>query len=397
MFSPLYLGAMLAGKGVKTLIPIDGTINIVSISASIMDQSFTNEEEAARSFYTEGGLAVKVHNRAVSGDVIANTLAALPANLSEFAGQEENTIFLYHGPGNNVSNDGPYPGGAVEIEAGVRKVFEDILAAGFYCVASNITYRVPPASNPSEPYNINIIEPLIEEILPTWMGNTGPIVDMYQLYYDNQANIDPDGVHPDSILEKITTNYFAQKVGGAFSQINPPNITIKNIVVSCGGDYANPAIPNILAAYGSFSSPSNVGEAEGNLFGQISTLTSKRALSGRGNAGDTSESLTNDYLLTYYLYTDDDSVQTVDIDLGVDYADSYTVKVTASRDTTDTDRITDYTIGGVTKQIDAAANPPEIVAWTGVTGQQLLDNGIQWKRAVGSSFGYLNGFSIEKE
>ncbi len=402
-FAPL-LGSVVddgVTPGPGTPISIDGNINIVAISASIMDQSFSDEIQAAQSFYREGGLAVTVYNRAVSGDRIANTLEDLPANLAEFAEQEDNTIFLYHGPGNNVSVSGPYPGGEDEINTGVRQLIADILGAGFYLAMSNITYRVPPGSNPTEPYNTSIIEPIIVELLPDWANNDGTaFIDMYQFYFDNQANIDPDGIHPDATLEKLTTEYFGLKVGEKTEQTNAPVVVMEDVVVQLGNNSVN-RLPNWLNSSSKLieNRPSNIGE-DNTLFGSISSDATLSSDQGRGNAGDTSESLTNDSLLTGYLYADDDSVKTIDVDFDltvVDPLSTYTVSATASREATATDRITEVTVGGVTKTIDATAIPAEIISFTGVTAQELFDNGIVWNRQAGSTFSYLSGIRITKE
>lgn len=383
---------------------IDGVINLVVVGASIMELTYANEEaraDGSTQLY-KNGVYAKIYERATSGDTTAEILEDLPAVLAEFAGQEANTFICPHGGGNDISDAGAYPAAAATLAANYRQILEDIIAAGFHAVGTSISDRVAPYPTDIEPYNTNVIEPLIQELTPLfWNEETSrPVIDMWEIsnQYSDTGFID-DGIHPNDIGKALNRIGIAEGFATKVNQINAPLGGIQDLVLTIGSR-DNPDIPNWLDGNQYFPSVFMPVNVDGNdaISAFLSTeISGDSADNGRGNAGDTSQSLTNDLLLSSYMYdaTDEGKEITVDVGYG-QYEDTFTVSCTASR-IASSDAYTEVTIGGVTKVLNTAAIIPEIITFTGVTGQQLLDAGIKWNRQTGTSTAYFSGARVTKE
>lgn len=375
-------------------ISISGNINFVVVGASIMNQSFTDENAAIQEFFVDG-LVVDVFNRATSGDDTSDLLLKLPGYLAEFSGQEANTIFFVHIGGNNLSGAGwDSPAGAL-LETEWREIVQDILDAGFYCSASPLTYRLEPNIQ-SEPFNDNLITPALIDLIPFWASGGVPIVDLYTAVFDNSGTwLEPDGTHPNSTGEAGIRSYISENASPKINQSGVTDKQWENVVVEMGDE---PFI-NVVTNTGTLSTVLNVDSS--NVFNASILITGGSMAinnTGRGNSGDSSISLTNDDLLSDSIFIQDNDTRTIKIGLiPFDPSATYTVRITASREVTASDRKSDFIVDGITIQNDATAIPPDIEEWTGVTGQALFDGGIQWSRAAGSTFGYLSGIQIIKE
>jgi len=99
--------------------------DIVVFGASIMEQSFSDTSDT-ESKWLDSGAIVDVHERATSGDDTAQMITRLPAIITEFQANADKTLFVIHWGGNDVSRDGPYPGGAATMEANMRSMLDDI-------------------------------------------------------------------------------------------------------------------------------------------------------------------------------------------------------------------------------------------------------------------------------
>jgi len=381
---------------------IDGELNIVVIGASIMHSlvNTSSERQQLGDDFASNGIVATAYDRATGGFTTTDLLAELPATLLEFKGQEANTIFPLHIGGNNLTQNGAYPAANPTLVTEWREIVQMIIDAGFVVVPSPISYR---DSVDSVPYNVNDLIPIIQELTPKWITGSSAFFDLYQLIFNNRDWL-TDGTHLDSTGQDLTRKYMAKQISDNITQVNvpviilPPTSAIMSDVVIDLGSEENPDIFNKVESSGTLT---DLRDIDGTIvLGSSFTFESAGGASntGRGNAGDTSTSLTNDILLTNFIFNGSSGTKTITINVG-DFvpADTFTIKITASRDTTAIDRITEYTIDGVTLEIDAANNPPLIVEFNNVTGQELLDNGIQWNKKAGSSFGYINGIRIIKE
>lgn len=383
----------VTSKGVITgglLLDID---TIVVFGASIMEQSFGefNFEQLASDAFASNSVDVAVHSRATSGDNTTQMIAKLPAIISEFSASAANTLFVIHWAGNDISQLGPYPGGATTIDTNCRAMCQDIIDAGFKIAMSNTTYRIPPASNPTAPYNLNIMDSVIADfaIIP---------MDLYDLTINNQVTwYEGDGIHPSTAGKDMNRVYVADTCSPLLIKASE---LLVDVVLQLGDNGVYPAGNNSAVTNETISLNRNVDLS---LVADSQFTTSGiegAAAQGRGNVSnpsDTSISLTNNNGLSSYVYKTSGTVS-VDVSLlGIDTAATYTVGVTASRDTLDPNRDCDILVGGVTKTLNAAASPAEIVEFTGVTGSELISTGITSSPSSTFTFAYMSMIRITKE
>lgn len=226
-------GVLLGGDGtdwknaefVPLVNPLQESINVVVLGASIMDQTFrTTGAAAMEAELLSKGITATVYNRAVSGHTSTQGIGVLHTALGEFAGQEHKTLFVIHTLGNDISNEGPYPGGEAGMDERYRYILNEIKAEGFTFLPSTVSYRIPNASNPAEPYNVNVVIPAIQDIAPWAMNGDRPYMDLHKLSFDNQETWhDVDNLHPSDAGEEMNRQYIAQVIADytAYLQANP--------------------------------------------------------------------------------------------------------------------------------------------------------------------------------
>jgi len=377
---------------VLSLLPIH---NVVVFGASIMNGAFEDRNDAMARFGVNGHL-VAVYERATSGDDTGQMVARLPAIISEFQDRAANTLFVIHWGGNNVSRDGPYPGGASDMEAEARSMLTDIKAAGFYVMMSDVSYRVPPASNPAQPYNDAFMYQLQSEFNDIdWF--------LHQYTFENQALIDPDGIHPTDALKAGIRQHLVDQASPFIVKEDVPASVLTDVVIEFG--------VNTLMPRAAGSNRINAGETitdlrnsdYSRLVGSSLTVVDAtgRNSEGWGNTGDPGNktvSLFNDEALKDSLYVASGGVMTVDLS-GLPLEDTvlYTVGISGSRNTSSGDRLTEYTVDGVTKVLDAELSPPGQVYFTNVTGAALKASPIEVQAQSGSSFGYASVMQLLRQ
>lgn len=374
--------------------PID---DVVIFGASIMAQSFTgSNQQTTEQLYAAKGATVSVHERATSGDNSTVMKSRLPAIISEFQSNAQRTLFVIHWGGNDVSQSGPYPGGASTLDTNCREMLQDLKAAGFKVALSDISYRIPPASNPTEPYNTNVMNPIVEEFADIPLS-------MYSVTTDNVDSwFEVDGIHPNSTGEDINRNYVVDNTYLYFSNLGEPTLPIEwsDVVLQFGLVNVYPDGSNEFSVDATKSSIKNTDLTV--VAGSSVTLSGSGGHSdtfGRGNVNDpsdTSISLTNNSGLKSYTYSQD-SAQVVDFSAAnLDPSANYTVGVTASRNAADV-RNNDVTVGGITKVLQATASPAEVVEFTSVSGSDLVLSGVTVSPTGGTGFAYISMIRVSKE
>lgn len=386
-------GYSLIEAGPIETFPID---DVVIFGASIMAQSFTGaNQQVTEQLYATKGANVTVHERATSGDTSTVMKSRLPALITEFQANAARTLFVIHWGGNDVSQGGEYPAAADIMDTNCREMLQDLKAAGFKIALSNITYRIPPASNPTDPYNQNVMNLLIDEFADI-------ALDMHSLTFDNQGTwFEVDKIHPNLTGEDMNRNYIVDKTYIRFSNLGPIPESIKwqDVVLQFGLADVYPDSSNEFSIDATKSSIKNVDLTV--VEGASVTLSGSVGHSdtfGRGNVNDpsdTSISLTNNSGLKSYTYKQD-GAQTVDLSAAnLEPAATYTVGVTASRESEDV-RNNDVTVGGITKVMQATASPAEIVEFTNVSGSDLIANGIVVAPTGGTGYSYISMIRITK-
>lgn len=391
LLESLFVKTKLA-SGIKRF-PID---NVVIFGASIMEQSFSGaKQQITADLYAAKGATVNVYERATSGDNSTQMVSRLPAIITEFQDVAERTLVVMHACGNDASQNGPYPGGADVIETNMRSMLQDLKDAGFKIALSDITYRIPPASNPTDPYNQNIINPLIAEFADIPLS-------MYKLTFDNQDDwFEVDGIHPNDTGEDMDRNYIVDETVPYFSNLGQPPAPIEweDVILQFGLVNVYPDGSNEFTINTTLTTVKNTDlTVVANSEVTLSGIGGHSDTLGRGNVNDpndTSLSLTNNAGLKSYVYAQDATI-TLDFSAAnLDPTATYTIKLTSSRDAVDV-RNNDVVTGGNTQVINATASPAEIVTFTGVTGADLMSGGIMVSPTT-TGYAYISMIQVTKE
>ncbi len=371
--------------------------NIVIFGASIMEQSFSGGNQATtESLFAAKGANVSVYERATSGDNSTVMKSRLPAIITEFQANASRTLFVIHWGGNDVSQNGPYSGGAATLDTNCREMLQDLKDAGFKIALSDITYRIPPASNPTDPYNQNVMNPLITEFADIPLN-------MYDLTFNNQGTwFEVDGIHPNGTGEDMTRNYIVDNTYTYFSNLGPVPQPVEwvDAVLQFGLLNVYPDGSNEASIDKTITPIKNVDLSV--IEGASVILSGSTGHSdelGRGNVNDptdTSISLTNNSGLLSYVYKDGGAITVDFTGANLDPLSTYTVGVTASRAAVDV-RNNDVVVGGVTKVLQATASPAEIVEFAGVTGADLISGGVVVSPTGGTGFAYIGMIRVTKE
>lgn len=177
---------------------------ILFSGASIMERSF-DQTSRTEGVYSAAGLDITTFCRALGGDTSINTYIKAKEVAAEFAMVTKERYALMHTGGNDVSLYGPYPVGDSEMQVNVAGAAQSFKAAGFKLIMTPISYRIPPASNPTAPYNLNVMDALIS----TYADHQ---IDMYNFTLDSGdayfGTLGGDGIHPSNPDgEILTINY----------------------------------------------------------------------------------------------------------------------------------------------------------------------------------------------
>lgn len=407
-----------SGSGVETLpsFPIE---HVYVLSASILQRSMkeTSQIQEVRDLIAQMGVDDEdvpriVTTYSVGGWDSEDYINALPSLLADMAGLD-NAVVLMHGFGNDITPSGPYPGGASTFESRMRSIINQIHDAGHRVILGSVTYRIPPGSNPSSPYNAHIVEPIIRELTPWGWDKSAhkPVYNLYQLTRSEpQRYIISDNVHPNdngqAQIRALTARAIGGYITGWLRDALAPEYFGKRVVVSFGRETRsfngiNAAITN------SVGSTTNGTGGSAHCVRLMSTdgiaLNGMRLQAdfhsnvnqfGRPTA-DRSSSITNGVLLDQSIYTANQYAATparVRI-TGIPNGITGTVALTSARSGSGA-RIGLYSVNGSdTQRLDGTASTTRVV-----TFPFLIDQGeivIQYGCEPGSGFAYLNGIQID--
>lgn len=183
---------------------IDAEQVLLFMGASIMERSFdqtTRTEDA----YLAKGLDITTYCRALGGDTSLDTRIKTISVIKEFSKVTKQKSVFVHTGGNDVSVYGPYPGGATGIGENITALAQLFKADGFKLIMTPISYRIPPASNPTEPYNTNIVDGLVSQYADHSVDMHTFTLNAGDAYFGAGGG---DGIHPsDPDGEVLTVNY----------------------------------------------------------------------------------------------------------------------------------------------------------------------------------------------
>lgn len=400
-FPPRFRTLRIAG--VDSTIIHNGEMYLIMLGASItnslvdtLSKRFTLETQLANA-----GYQATVFDRATGGDRANTLLTKIRDNgiLDPFLPYASKCLCMIHIGGNDVTSDGPYPGYATELNAQVREIAQWLADRNFNFTLSPISYRLAYASNPTEPYNTNIIQPIIQEFSPKWISGGVPIYNFYNEFVNNQNIIAGDGIHltDPSGMDHVRTYVGNTIINNVVQKGNAPTTYLEDVIINFG---SRPS--EIIGAYGNISVGAYTSDKLLNTnFSEITNGTAIVAsggadnLDGRVVTDNITPTLANSGIIRRGIYGG-----TVTVDLsnaGLDPASNYTVRFTASRNSNTGDRWGEVTVDGITQDINAEANPPTILEWTSVNGATLASTGLVSTKKAGSVQMYMNGLHIIKE
>lgn len=204
-------------------IDYSGITNIVMVGASIIEQNYgrdlTTPNADATQRFQANGLNVSVYGYGWSGEALAVTQTKLQEAYAAFP--TDNTLFMFHGYGNNVTQTRPF----ATMTAAQIKSWEDALTGNLdeaggaiigldaiVATRSNRTVLLPitfrrygalgdetifnDPSLGSLPYNTNYVNPRMLAINPNAFNGGVPIAQTYEDIRDNRdIAFQADGIH----------------------------------------------------------------------------------------------------------------------------------------------------------------------------------------------------------
>ena len=345
-----------------------------------------------------------------SGHDSLNYTQKLAGYLASVSGSS-NVLTVVHGPGNDITDNGPYSGGASTITTNMTTVLSGIVNAGHRVMYGPISYRLP-GNNQSALYNTNTIHPLAKQYSPDFYDGDIAAFNMHEFMRLRQYDYS-DNVHPNDALQHHLRAYFArviamrslgQKSSSVSDYVGKTVVIALNQVNSTYTEGIITAIANDSYAstetVGAFAAPILIDTQGSRLWGSYVETRNFCGFNnaGRGNAGDTSATLTNNTLLSNNAFV---NVQNQAIGPSYVYIRGLpsglygTMSITASRNTTATDRVGVYRHNGWEKTLDAAATTPEIITFPfSVEDGEIA---LEFEVAAGSIFAYVSGIQLEFE
>ena len=393
-----FLGNFKEGSAPALSLPISMNeyLQVVVVGASLMEQA-TNT--SARRDYIHDqivadGFNSTVHEKSNSGDGSADIIAKLQGGLLDpFLEVADRTLVLFHGPGNDVSASLPEE----TVDTNLRIIYQFIIDAGFTLVPASISYRTAPTLDPAAPYNANVVLPAITDLSPLWIPDGIPVFDMDKLIRDTPSYL-IDGIHLTEAGKTAHADLMANAViNGVAPSVLPATQYISDLYINFGL-----TIPNVAGAFTNHDMTNNPATVDKNNDGsaitsavQVSVTNAQNYNTGRvGQASNVAPSVLNNESLEAGVYVE---TGTMLIDLsqaGVNPSSTYTVQLSGSRDAVGSDRVGEYTVGGVTQELDATANPVESLTFANVSGSDLIANGVQVDLKAGSTFAYITSLRV---
>lgn len=343
------------------------------------------------------GAHLPFRNYAVSGARIADLQANIDSYLANHVGAQNISCMIHIG-GNNNSNNGQFSTWTQlqkdEFSDGLEEICQKVVAAGVDLILCPLTYRtnVDPAE-----LNETLIYPLIQQYCPDWWDpvEQKPILDLYQISYDlgptyfrdpvHTSYVGAQGLHQgvfDVLFDSATMPAWDGRETFSFNACD----VYTRPAGTNGSTDANVTIYDLINTENKIV-PGSFVTASGFMSGRTAFLP--------GTEGNISQDALGYQPVGRCRYAGT-SPATVRTELGAEYAGKTgQVQVTATRysDSPNNNRVTIVTIGDVSEEIDAEANPPDVVLIP-VTLDAAGGFTIQVAPAAGASNSYFSAYDL---
>ena len=372
---------------------------LITLGASIMgrfdDPDMVNPVKSLYGFRN-----VTLVDEANSGESVAQILARLPDILTTYD-NVANVVFMIHAGGNNVSATRPYTNldedGVAGIATDMQAIVRLIQAGGHTAIMSSISYRSYGGISEdqgSKPYNDNIVIPLIRSMMPEYFNElTGrPIVDMYEIAFNDPSLLKADGIHPTLVGDDILRAYWFERLATVLRADIPDNPVIPASLDRLCIDLNNEASDAQTNAR--ISKYTEAGEGEISLISGLSGIRFNIDPTSFGNNGhdvttNTTSTLSNSALVKSYVFTGGSASAYVG---NIKEGTTAVLTILASRGA-GAGRVGKYTVQGVTKNIDSGLTDPGTETWDVIfdsDGRVVIDIEV----ATGSNNAYINGIDL---
>lgn len=381
-----------------------GALNIGIAGASLMQGAFQDSGnlQVIEQMLEDAGYRSKVMGYAVGGNKISSIRGQLTEAFTEINSRGGYKLIAGHGGGNDVSSAWQgYPQDAEHIKSETQGIFDDCSAAGFDIMWSPISYRVPPASNPTIEYNTNDLLPIIQTETPQWL--TGVKWDLYELLFNNQQTLVDDGIHPNDVGDSLMQQLFVDAITSNLpSQSIPDSTGIKAALIRFCPDTFKTNFMGLKRNQISFDD--TFIEIYNKDLSLVANGQVKLAGDGYFDQSGLSKSRSSGLDIYNSAATKDNVSLSVATPLEFSpecFIDgkTYTVRITGCRNTSSTDRVGLYTIGAVYKTLDAALNVTggqQVIEFTGVPAIDMRA-GILAEPDAGSIRAYYSAIEILEE
>lgn len=369
---------------------------IFIFGASILEYGLGGDDlHLLEQSYLNKGINVEIVKMATGGHDVGQYLTKLDALLASDTGDMSRSMFVVHGPGNDIH---VYPHNEALIRDSMTLLCQRIKASGAKLALSTLTHRIAPSAKVSEPYNTNIITPLINEYADI-------ALDLNKVSTDNVGVWHlPDGVHPTP--EGIILNN--QHIVEVTSQGIKPNIVesteFEKILLQIGRRKPFGTAKNVIAMPEvDFAVFNEKGERLTDSTVIVTGIPEGSGYYNDQGMGDPDADDAANYTVTNEIGTSDSffipGARTADLNLSklpLLPNEDYIVNITGTRNVASDKRNGEYTIDADNIILIDAAELPVSVGTATVKGSVLLANGIAISVATGSEYAYLGMVSISK-
>lgn len=415
--------------------PVD---TVVSIGASIMQSMFgsgMSQNSTANSLLAAQGHSIPLYGYATGGAVLADAVEQYQTARAAYP----NALIFMHLGGNDGTGSRPYPGGVTEFSAGLQALL-DVAAGDTRFYPASLTFRNYDGTSfefPDQgirPYNDNLLIPWIAANFPHAMGPYGrPKLDFYRrVLLDHETWLYTDGIHLGGVGQTEFRQWIVERLADLLEGITPAEITERPYVYVPPATQPDPEPPNGRTAiinftdlafedpnapwyntvYGNVTNPPSVSGIR-YTDGALSPMSMTSVYTGNPTVGATnpgrstntegnaaglpaySGQLLSAPIAQHSAFVTQDVTLVMSISGLVPDA-RYRLGMVASRQL-GSSRFSEYVAGsGEIVSVNSSLNPPVEVNLSGTAnGQGVLQ--LTLRAQAGSSYGYINGLSIQEE
>lgn len=392
--------------------------NIVFFGSSTTERAFATqlERDDMSILLADYGISgVDLYTNAVGGtDAVYQNNTLMPQAIAEH-NSLSNVMLFMQSPTNSLTT--AYSSATTQykdaLSTNINGIMNQAISQGWDVFCSNFNTTAGNIGKEPSLWDANILKPIVEASAPISLDNGNYIQDYNALSsLSNYILAASDNTHLKEIAgDRAYAQLSALSIADNFGKKPVINLAGRRVVASVGG--TTPAewvkyngINKLQSSVTATTSERGVacslqlfdadtGELIPGLIFAIRGAIQTAA--GRGNAGNTSTSVYNNDALITSLYTKNGSLESLRFVITtVDgtVLPNATITIAASRNSTSTQLVTDWTCGGETKALDAGTVPCGVVTFNNVAPINNEINGTS-AIAAGSAHSFFSAIEIQ--